>query len=67
VRLARPGSVARVNIGANTVAAGDILATSTTAKVAVVNASATFGAAFAIALEASGVKDANNTIRCRIL
>lgn len=58
--------VARVNIGANVVAAGDILTASATAKVAVVDATATAGEVLGIALEASGAKDANNTIRAFI-
>lgn len=59
---------ARINIGANTVAAGDLLTTSTTAGVAATNAATTVatavGTLIAVALEASAAKDANNTIRC---
>lgn len=58
--------VARVQIGAGTVAVGDILAATTTAKTAVTNNAATVGQAIAIALEANAAKDANNTIRCLI-
>lgn len=61
---------ARINIGANTVAAGDILTTSTTAGVAATNAATTVltavGTLIAVALEASAAKDANNTIRAWI-
>lgn len=60
------GGVARVQIGGATVAAGDILATTTTAKLAVTNNSATVGQAFAIALESQAAKDAQDTIRCII-
>jgi hypothetical protein len=54
--------VARVNIGAGSVAAGDILTTSTTAKVAVADNTATAGEVLGIALQADAAKDANNTI-----
>lgn len=62
---------ARIQIAANAVAAGDLLTTSAVAKVAVLNAgapaaNAVTGSIIAIALEASGVKDANNTIRAYI-
>jgi hypothetical protein len=62
---------ARINIGANTVAAGDLLASSATAKVAATNAgtpaaNAVTGSIIAIALEAYTAKDANNTIRAYI-
>ena len=62
---------ARINIAANTVAAGDILTTSAVAKVAATNAGAPAANAvtqslIAIALEAQGAKNANNTIRCYI-
>jgi hypothetical protein len=60
------GGVARIQIGANAVAVGDILAQSGTVKQAVTNNAATVGQAIAIALEASGAKDANNTIRAII-
>jgi hypothetical protein len=60
------GGVARVQIGAATVAAGDILCSTTTAKAAVTNNAATVGQAFAIALEAQTAKDANNCIRAII-
>lgn len=62
---------ARINIAANTVAAGDLLATSAVAKVAATNAgtpaaNAVTGSIIAIALEAQTAKDANNTIRCYV-
>lgn len=62
---------ARINIAANTVAAGDLLTTSGVAKVAAVNAgapaaNAVTGSVIAVALEASAAKDANNTIRAYI-
>lgn len=65
---------ARINIAANVVAAGDALATSGVAKVAatpgaagtVAALQALIGSFIAIALEASGTKDANNTIRAYI-
>lgn len=60
------GGVARIQIGSGTVAAGDILTSTTTAKRAVTNNSATLGTAIAIALEASTAKDANNCIRAII-
>lgn len=60
------GGVARVQIAAATVAALDILTSTTTAKRAVTNNSATLGTAIAIALEASTAKDANNCIRAII-
>lgn len=59
---------ARVNVGSNTVTAGDILTTSGTAGVAQTNTATTVltavGTLIAVALEASSAKDANNTIRC---
>lgn len=62
---------ARINIGANTVAAGDLLTTSATAKVAATNAgapaaNAVTGSIVGVALEGSGAKDGNNTIRAYI-
>lgn len=62
---------ARINIAANTVAAGDLLTTSTVAKVAVLNAgapaaNAVSGSIIAVALESQAAKDANNTIRAYI-
>lgn len=57
---------ARVNIGALTVAANAILQTSTTSG-AVDDAAATVGTGVAISLEASGAKDAQNTIRCFVV
>lgn len=62
---------ARINIGANAVAAGDVLTTSGTAGQAVTNAgapaaNAVVGSLIAIAAEASTAKDANNTIRAYI-
>lgn len=62
---------ARVNIGAATVAVGDLLTTAATAGTAVTNAgapaaNAVTGSIIAVALEASGAKDANNTIRAYI-
>lgn len=62
--------VARINIGANTPAVGDVLASSTTAAVAVTNnalTAATVNAAIAIALEAGAAKDTNNTIRAKLV
>lgn len=70
--------VARVNIGANTVAAGATLASSATAGQAAavtaatavtVNVNGTLGGAgslIGVALEANGAKDTNNTIRCKL-
>lgn len=63
---------ARVQIGANTVAAGGNLSTTTTVKQAGTAAAAAsvgalqalVGTFFAVALEAQTAKDANNTIRC---
>lgn len=68
VVFAGPG---RINIGANTVAAGDLLTTSASAKVAATNAgtpaaNAVTGSIIAVALEASGAKDGNNTVRAWI-
>lgn len=60
------GGVARINIAAGTVAVRDILTSSTTAKVAVVDNTATVGEAIGIALEADSAKDANNTVRAQI-
>jgi hypothetical protein len=62
---------ARINIGANTVAAGDLLTTSAVAKVAATNAgtpaaNAVTGSIIGTALEASAAKDTNNTIRAYI-
>lgn len=65
---------ARINIGANTVAAGGQLASSTAAKVAATpGAAATVaalqalaGSFIGIALESQAAKDANNTIRAFI-
>lgn len=64
--------VARVQIAANTVTVGQALASSATAKVAAVPATAgsvgalqaLAGSFIGIALEANTAKDANNTIRC---
>ena len=63
---------ARINIAANTVAAGDLLTTSAVAKVAATNAgapaaNAVTGSIVAVALEANAAKDANNTIRAQIV
>lgn len=62
--------VARVNIAANTVAAGSFMSQSGAAKVAQGTAAplavADIGTVFGVALEAQGAKDANNTIRCLI-
>ena len=61
--------VARVNIGANTVAAGDVLASFTTAGQAVTNnalTAPTNAAAIGIALEANAAKDTNNTLRVKL-
>lgn len=68
------GGVARINIAANTVAAGAALASSTAAKVAAVPATAgtvaalqaLVGSFIAVALESQAAKDANNTIRAFI-
>jgi hypothetical protein len=59
---------ARVNIGANTVAAKGVLTTFTSAKQAQVVAAAVaqIGAVIGDALESQAAKDANNTIRCWI-
>lgn len=65
---------ARINIGAQTVADGDNLATTTTAKVAGKAADAAnvgalqalVGSFIAVAMEASTAKDASNTIRAWI-
>lgn len=65
---------ARVNIAANTVAAGAVVATSTAAKVAAVPGTAAsvaalqalVGSFIAVALEAQTAKDANSTIRCYV-
>jgi hypothetical protein len=59
---------ARVNIGANTVAAKAVLTTFTTAKQAQTVAAAVgqIGAVIGQALESQAAKDANNTIRCWI-
>lgn len=67
--------VARVNIGSGTVAADAQMSTSTTAKQAGATADpGTLGAAldlmgavFAVALEAQTAKDANNTIRAKLI
>lgn len=57
--------VARVNIGANTVAASAAISSSATARVAAAVAAAV-GGSLGVALEANTAKDANNTIRCFI-
>lgn len=65
---------ARINIAANTVAAGAVLSTSTAAKVAAVAGTAASVAALqalvgtfiAVAREADSAKDAGNTIRCDV-
>jgi len=62
--------VARINIGTNPPAANDVLASSTTAGVAITNnalTAATVNAAIGIALEAAAAKDTNNTIRCKLV
>ena len=56
--------VARVNIGANTIAAGNLLCTSTVPGVAFTTGA--IGNLLGVALEAQTAKDVNNTIRCRI-
>jgi hypothetical protein len=63
--------IARINIGTTTVAANDLLTTTTTAGVATTNAgapaaNAVTGSLIGVALEASGAKDSNNTIRAWI-
>jgi hypothetical protein len=65
---------ARINIAANTVAAGGNLSSSAVAKVAATAAAAgsvgalqgLVGSFIAIALESQAAKDANNTIRAYI-
>jgi len=61
---------ARINIGANTIAAGDRLTSSGTAKIAQTNTATTVltavGSLIGIALEADSAKDARNTIRAYI-
>jgi len=65
---------ARINIGANTVAAGGNLATATVAKTAATPAAAgsvgalqlTIGGFIAVAQESQAAKDANNCIRAHI-
>jgi len=65
---------ARVNIAANTVAAGGNIATSAAAKVGAVPAAAgsvgalqnLIGSFIAVAQESQAAKDANNTIRCHV-
>jgi hypothetical protein len=64
--------IARINIGANTVAVNDLLTTTTTAAVAGTNAgapaaNAVIGSICAVALEANGAKDTNNTIRAYVM
>lgn len=63
--------VARVQIAAQVVLAGDKMATVAVAKTAIGTASASValtqvGAIFGVAQEATAAKDANNTIRCAI-
>lgn len=63
------GGIARVQVGSNTVTAGSHgVVQSTTAKQGngVAYASIVVGSMFAIPLESSSAKDANNTIRCII-
>lgn len=65
---------ARINIAANTVAAGVMVASSTAAKVAAVPATAgsvgalqaLVGSFIAVTLESQAAKDSNNTIRCYV-
>ena len=57
--------IARVNIGAGTVAVGGALSASATARQAAV-ATAAIGAQLGVALEAQTAKDVNNTIRAFI-
>lgn len=59
------GGVARVNIGAGTVAKGGLLSTTTTAKQAA-TATTALGNLLGVATEAQTAKDANNTIRAII-
>jgi hypothetical protein len=58
----------RVNIGANTVAAGSVLTTFTTVKQAQTIAAAVgqIGAVIGVSLESQAAKDVSNTIRCFI-
>jgi len=66
---------ARINIAANTVAAGAAVATSAAAKVAAVPGTAgsvgalqaLVGSFIAVAQESQAAKDANNTIRAMIM
>jgi hypothetical protein len=58
--------VARVNIGAGTVATGALLVASATAGVATVSATPATGSTIGVALESSTVKDTNNTIRVKL-
>jgi hypothetical protein len=61
--------VARVNIGANTVAVGDVLTSFTIAGQAATNnalTAPTIAAQIGVALEAFGAKDTNNTIRVKL-
>lgn len=55
---------ARINVGANTVAAGAVLGTAAVAKTAITEATPAVATAIAVALEAA--KDANNTVRAYI-
>lgn len=57
---------ARVNVGANTPAVGDLIGTSAVAGAGNTVATPTPGQAIAVALEAGAAKDANNTIRCYV-
>lgn len=57
---------ARVNVGANAVAAGAIVQTSATSG-AVDDAAAAIGTGVAVTLETQAAKDANNTIRCFVV
>lgn len=59
------GGVARVNIGAGTVAKGGLLSTTTNAKQAA-TATTALGNLLGVAMEAQTAKDANNTIRAII-
>jgi hypothetical protein len=60
------GGLARVNIGANTVAAGNLLGTDSTVPGVAANSTPTLGTLLGVALESQANIDANNTIRAII-
>ena len=59
--------VARVNIGAGTVAVGAVLVASATAGQATTSATPAAGSVIGIAIDSSTSKDSANTIRCKIV